>query len=79
MMQGLKETKIKKFEYYLRQCLDCDKIFKADKQKCKYCQPCKSIRVKNRIRNSLKARGMTLKEERTDVINNLAIDSVACS
>lgn len=57
-MRGLKQSKNKKFEYYLRQCSDCNQLFKAQTRKGKYCSDCKKVRIKIRIKNSLTSRGI---------------------
>lgn len=78
MMKGKKELNYNRFEYYLRQCLDCDAIFKASSKKSKFCPICKEKRNVIKLNNSLKARGIIVKikikvlEENND-INKLDI------
>jgi CRISPR/Cas system CSM-associated protein Csm2 small subunit len=62
MMKGLKKVKNRKFDYYLRQCRDCNGLFPAQTKKQKYCVGCKRVRINVRMTNSLTARGIVIKE-----------------
>lgn len=65
-MKGLKESKYKRFEFYLRQCKECGDIFKAfshngRRPKTRLCEKCKkecnNLRLKHiaetKLRNKI--------------------------
>lgn len=62
MMKGLKKSNKKRFEYYLRQCRDCDTLYQSQTRKSKYCHTCKRIRIIRRIENSMSTRGILIRE-----------------
>lgn len=44
------------FDYYLRQCEECQEIFKAETKRGGFCPECKAKRIKARIAKSIETR-----------------------
>lgn len=63
MLKGEKKYINRRFEYYLRQCLDCGNLFKSKSKKGCYCEECKKIRTHDKIKKSLNKRGFDFKLE----------------
>ena len=52
------QKKYNKFQYYLRQCDGCDKLFNSPTKKCRLCPVCKKISNAKKRMKSLKSRGI---------------------
>lgn len=52
------------FRYYLRQCLRCDKIYKANSRGSRICQTCKVKSIFKKMMNEKKMRKLEIKERK---------------
>jgi Zn finger protein HypA/HybF involved in hydrogenase expression len=76
MLKGEKYYNCKgnrKFNYYLRQCKDCDELFEAETSKSNYCPVCKERRIKIRNMKSISSRRKIV-SARLKIVHRIVIE-----